>query len=235
MRLLPSFGIAPSMTGEMTPIARMQRRSPAYSLRLFALSAKGRFSCFSGMAFRQKYIVAMLPNARTMMAKSVNELSAVAKKAKDAAERTEPARMHSFLWRSPMRENTVSQQTKQHVVPTPTHPPLKKSSGKFSLPRKPSRQIKPQATNPTAPARGGCFALFFEAAITKTRKAAVLLSAKGRLHALSAWAPMTNSGRYENPQSENEFMARKQANPIEAATMGIRALIFKRFSLSAYL
>lgn len=30
-------------------------------------------------------------------------------------------------------------------------------------------------------------------------------------------------------------MARKQANPIEAAAMGTRASIFRRFSLSAYL
>lgn len=36
MRLLLSLGIVPSMTGDMMPIARMQRRNPAYSFRLFA-------------------------------------------------------------------------------------------------------------------------------------------------------------------------------------------------------
>lgn len=41
--------------------------------------------------------MAMFPNARSIMAKSVKELSAVAKKANDAAERVEPARMHGFL------------------------------------------------------------------------------------------------------------------------------------------
>ena len=63
----------------------------------FRISVKGCSSCFSGSALKQRCIMAMFPNARSIMAKSVKELSAVAKKANDAAERVEPARMHGFL------------------------------------------------------------------------------------------------------------------------------------------